>query len=86
MVIKFCQSAGLTLDEILQVLNDKGPKRVATRAIAERRIAAIDEQIVQLSVAKLMMQSATECRCRSVENCTCGAMEPAIEQLLAQLQ
>ena len=85
MVIKFCQSAGLTLDEILRVLNDRSPTREATREIAERRITAIDQQIVELQVAKLMMRSATKCRCRSVENCTCGAMEPAIEQLLAQL-
>lgn len=85
MVIRFCQSAGLTLDEIVAVLGDSSPEREVTREIADRRIAAIDDQMKQLVLAKVMMESAVQCRCPSVENCECGAMEPAVERLLASL-
>ncbi|MGI9596952.1 MAG: MerR family transcriptional regulator, partial [Acidimicrobiales bacterium] len=86
MVIQFCQVAGLKLDEILVVLGDASEGRRATKEIAASRIVAIDEQVEQLALARLMMESAIRCRCSSVESCSCGAMDESVARLLAHLQ
>lgn len=85
MVIRFCQIAGLTLDEIVAVLADESPSRRDTKDIAASRIVAIDQQLEQLSLARLMMQSAIRCRCASVEDCLCGAMDAPVDQMLSRL-
>ncbi len=85
MVIRFCQVAGLTLDEILVVLNDQSPDRTVTKDLAGNRIVAINHQIAQLEMAKLMLASAVRCHCPSVETCNCGAMDEATVQLRSSL-
>lgn len=81
MVIRFCQVAGLTLDEIRAVVNDRSPGRTTTRGIAVDRLVAIEAQIEQLEMAKLMLASSMRCRCPSVEDCRCGAMDSAVAEM-----
>ncbi len=82
MVIRFCKSAGLSLDEIGAVLRDHSPGRTVTKEIAAQRIAAIDEQVAELEIARMLMTSAISCRCQSVEECRCGAMDEAVAVLV----
>ncbi|MEL7155247.1 MAG: MerR family transcriptional regulator [Actinomycetota bacterium] len=86
MVIRFCRIAGLTLAEIATVVSDETPGRTATKAIAAARIETIDEQLAQLELAKLLLASSIRCRCESVESCRCGAMDHAVDRLLASQQ
>jgi DNA-binding transcriptional MerR regulator len=86
MVIRFCKVAGLTLAEIRTVLADRSPDRVTTRRIASDRIAAIEQQIERLEMARLMLDSARRCRCPSVEACSCGAMDEAVARMRSSLQ
>ncbi|MDJ0768996.1 MAG: MerR family transcriptional regulator [Ilumatobacter sp.] len=83
MVIRFCRVAGLSLDEIAEVVTDASPERQRTREIARQRVAAIDEQIERLGLARDMMAASIVCTCPSVERCDCGAMEPVIQRLQA---
>ncbi|MBS0284691.1 MAG: MerR family DNA-binding protein [Proteobacteria bacterium] len=51
--IRAAQGAGFTLEEIAELLAlDAGEDRAAARALAERRIAALDEKIAELSAAR----------------------------------
>ena len=81
MVVRFCRIAGLSLEEIAEVVQDATPNRRRTREIARQRVDSIDEQIVRLGLARDMMVAAIECRCPSVESCSCGAMAPVVERL-----
>lgn len=85
MVIAACQTAGLTLAEIAEVLNDSSVNRTATRRLARARLGEIEDQIAQLRVAQMMLQAAIECSCASVERCECGAMDPTVAALIARL-
>lgn len=85
MVIRFCKVAGLTLEEILAVLRDRSPGRTTTRRIATDRIAVIDDQMKRLEMARLMLDSARRCRCPSVEDCRCGAMDEAVIRMRSSL-
>ncbi|MFN8024741.1 MAG: MerR family transcriptional regulator [Acidimicrobiales bacterium] len=85
MVIMFCSFAGLTLDEIAVVVNDESPARGATRDIAARQMAQIDEQITRLKLARSMMEAVTACTCARPESCECGAMAPVIRRLRRHL-
>lgn len=78
MLIRYCRSAGLTLEEIARVVADCSPDYAVRRSLAEERIEAIDEQIEQLRVAREMMLAATECRCEDIELCACGALDSAL--------
>ena len=62
--IKRAQSAGFTLAEIKELLAlDAGEDRARARALAEQRIAALDEKIAELEAAKTALSRlATECR------------------------
>lgn len=75
MVIHFCRIAGLGLDTIATVLNDRSANRQVTRQLATDHLSAIDEQIRDLELARRMMTSAVECICPTLEYCECGAMD-----------
>ena len=83
MVIRFCRIAGLSIDDIAEVVADRSPRRTRTRAIAERQIATIDAQVQQLALARRMMAAVLACRCPTVERCDCGAMDDVITELRA---
>lgn len=81
MLIRYCRTAGLTVDEIARVVADSSADYALRRSMAEERIEAIDEQIEQLRVAREMMLAATECRCEDIELCSCGALDAAITKV-----
>ena len=81
MVIKFCRFAGLTLDEVATVLDDRTPDRAATREVTALHAERIEEQIQRLRLAKAMMTAASQCRCPTVERCDCGALAPVISRM-----
>jgi MerR family redox-sensitive transcriptional activator SoxR len=81
MVIRFCRIAGLSLDEIGEVLTDRSRGRSATKRLARRRVEAIDAQIAELQLARRMMRAAAECRCPTMDECRCGAMPPVIAEM-----
>lgn len=85
MVISACQTAGFTLAEIGEVLNDASPDRSATRTLARARLSEIEDQIRELRLAQMMLEAAIECGCSSVEQCICGAMDPTVAALLSRL-
>lgn len=85
MVITFCRFAGLSLDDIAQIVNDDSPGRSTTRRIAARQVDSVDEQIARLQLAKQMMQAAANCTCATPESCECGVMAPVIARLRAHL-
>jgi MerR family mercuric resistance operon transcriptional regulator len=62
--IKRAQAAGFTLAEIGELLAlDAGEDRARARALAEQRIAALDEKIAELQAAKAALtRLAGECR------------------------
>ena len=62
--IKRAQAAGFTLSEVGELLAlDAGEDRARARMLAEQRIAALDEKIATLELAKAALSRlAAECR------------------------
>jgi MerR family mercuric resistance operon transcriptional regulator len=59
--IRSAQSAGFTLDEIGELLTlDAGQDRAHARRIANERVAALDEKIAELIVARDALQRLAE--------------------------
>ncbi|MEM9652669.1 MAG: MerR family transcriptional regulator [Actinomycetota bacterium] len=83
MVIRFCRIAGLTLEQIGDVVNDTSPGRRITKTIAAERVADIQSQVLQLQLAEQMLRAAIDCVCPSVEQCECGAMDDATGRMQA---
>ncbi|MEM9134321.1 MAG: MerR family transcriptional regulator [Actinomycetota bacterium] len=83
MVIRICRVAGFTLDEIRSVVDDASPGRATTKRIAAERIEAIDHQLTQLDLARSVLAATIDCRCPTVEECHCGAMDEPVERLQA---
>ena len=75
MVIRFCRTAGLSLDEIAVVLDDRSPSRSVTKHLGRLRLRAIEDQIAQLQTAHRMVAAAVACECPTVDVCECGAMD-----------
>lgn len=85
MLIRFCRAAGLGLDEIAEIVDDRDPARARTKAIATERIGAIDAQIAELTLARDLMVATTACCCPSPEACACGALDHVVDRLRAAL-
>ena len=75
MVIRYCRAAGLTLDEIAVVLDDRSPGRSVTKQLGRERLRTIEDQIAQLQTAHRMVAAAIACACPTVDVCECGAMD-----------
>ncbi|MEL6982209.1 MAG: MerR family transcriptional regulator, partial [Actinomycetota bacterium] len=58
MVIRFCRVAGLSLEDVAIVLDDRSPGRASTRDVAARQIERIDAQMAELALARSMMVAA----------------------------
>lgn len=84
MLIRYCRAAGLSLAEIALVVSDESGDNSVRRQLAAQRVLAIDAQVEQLGLARLMMVAASTCSCLDIENCSCGAMATATEQVLTQ--
>ncbi|MEE6138687.1 MerR family transcriptional regulator [Mycobacterium sp. 050128] len=71
-VIRLCKSAGFALEEIQLLFADDAPGRPASRALAEAKLAQIDDQLASLARARAVIEWGMSCTCPSIDACTCG--------------
>jgi MerR family redox-sensitive transcriptional activator SoxR len=71
-VIRLCKSAGFALEEIQLLFADDAPGRPASRALAEAKLAEIDDQMASLARARAVIEWGMSCTCPSIGACTCG--------------
>jgi MerR family redox-sensitive transcriptional activator SoxR len=71
-VIRLCKSAGFALEEIQLLFADDAPGRPASRALAEAKLAEIDDQLASLARARAVIEWGMNCTCPSIDACTCG--------------
>ena len=71
-VIRLCKSAGFALEEIQLLFADDAPGRPASRALAEAKLAEIDDQMASLARARGVIEWGMSCTCPSIDACTCG--------------
>ncbi|MFZ4453296.1 MerR family transcriptional regulator [Salibacterium aidingense] len=70
--IKLTQKAGLTLEEILVLIegfHNNTSRAELWSSLANKKICEIDELISNLNAMKRILQNAMECECLSWENC-----------------
>lgn len=91
-VIGASQRAGLTLDEVRELLGAKdsdGPVSERLRAIAQRKLPEVDALIERARLVRSWLGAAADCRCPTLEDCplfddpNCGerpALRPAAWQ------
>ena len=51
---------------------DDAPGRPASRALAEAKLAEIDDQMASLARARAVIEWGMSCTCPSIDACTCG--------------
>ena len=71
-VIAACQRAGLSLDEIgelVAVSNGKGVVSDCLRAIAERKLSDVEALIERAQLVKSWLEAAADCRCPTLDEC-----------------
>ncbi len=71
-VIRLCKAAGFALEEIQLLFADDAPGRPASRALAEAKLAEIDDQMASLVRARAVIEWGMSCTCPSIDACTCG--------------
>lgn len=71
-VIGLCKRAGFTLDEIRFLYSDDSPGRARSRALAAKKLAEIEAQVMCLEEARAAIEWGLRCRCRRLDACTCG--------------
>jgi DNA-binding transcriptional MerR regulator len=69
--IRAAQQAGLSLDEIAQLLNgaEDGAAAEALRDLAERKLPDVEELISRAETMKGWLELAAQCRCASLDVC-----------------
>jgi MerR family redox-sensitive transcriptional activator SoxR len=69
-VIDVAQRAGLSLDEIRDLLDlGTDPLSPRLRALAERRLPEIEALIARAEQVRAWLRTATSCECRTIEEC-----------------
>ena len=69
-VIDVAQRAGLSLDEIRELLeHGSDPMSERLREVAERRLPEIDALIERARRVRTWLKSATNCGCQSIDEC-----------------
>ena len=69
-VIDVAQRAGLSLDEIRQLLDHgNDPMSERLRELAERRLPEIEALIARAQRVRRWLEEATECRCEAIDEC-----------------
>lgn len=69
-VIDVAQRAGLTLDEIRELVeHGNDPMSARLRDLAERRLPEIDALIERAQRVRTWLQTATGCDCRRIDDC-----------------
>lgn len=71
-VIRMCKLAGFSLDEMVLLFTDDAPGRLASRALAQAKLADIDSRIESLLTARQVIQWGMACTCPSINDCQCG--------------
>lgn len=71
-VIRMCKLAGFSLDEMVLLFTDNGPGRLASRTLAEAKLAEIDSRIASLVSARAVIEWGMACTCPSINTCQCG--------------
>jgi DNA-binding transcriptional MerR regulator len=76
--IRAAQQAGLSLDEIAQLLTgaEDGAAAEALRELAERKLPQVEALIDRAETMKRWLELAAECRCASLDVCDLFAAEP----------
>ena len=83
-VIDVAQRAGLSLDEIRELLeHGSDPMSERLRELAERRLPEIDALIERARRVRTWLENATECGCERVDECALfdDVMLPAVKNL-----
>lgn len=73
VAIGLCTDAGFSLDEVRELLADESPGRTASRALAHRKLAELDEQRRRLDAARELIERGLRCTCPALDSCDCGA-------------
>jgi MerR family redox-sensitive transcriptional activator SoxR len=69
-IVDVAQRAGFTLEEIAELLGPAdGPAYEAVRALAERKLPAIDALIERAEAVKRWLEVATACECATLDVC-----------------
>jgi MerR family redox-sensitive transcriptional activator SoxR len=71
-VIATAQRAGLSLDEVRELLGASGGDGTVSerlRGIAERKLPEVDALIERARLVRTWLEAAAECRCPSLEDC-----------------
>ncbi len=71
-VIATAQRAGLSLDEVRELLGASGGDGTVSerlRGIAERKLPEVDALIERARLVRTWLEAASECRCPSLEDC-----------------
>jgi MerR family transcriptional regulator, redox-sensitive transcriptional activator SoxR len=69
-VIDIAQRAGLSLDEIRELLEiGTDPLSPRLRSLAERRLPEIEALIARAEQVRAWLQTATSCECRTIDEC-----------------
>ncbi len=83
-VIDVAQRAGLTLEEIRELLeHGSDPMSERLREVAQRRLPEIDALIERARRVRKWLEKATECGCESVDECALfdDVMLPVVKNL-----
>jgi DNA-binding transcriptional MerR regulator len=85
--IRAAQQAGLSLEEIAQLLAgaEEGESAEALRALAERKLPDIEALIERVQTMKRWLELAAECRCASLDVCQLFARTPELRARRARV-
>lgn len=68
-VMALCQQTGFTLAELAELFQHPTTGRRRWRALAERKLVELDEQISKATTAKHLLEHAIHCGCAQLEGC-----------------
>lgn len=71
-VVRFAQSAGLTLDEIRVLFHGFGadvPPPPRWQEVATRKLAELDEQAARIERMRRVLEATLDCGCVTLEDC-----------------
>ena len=79
-VVRFAQSAGLTLDEIRVLFHGFGadsPPPRRWQEVATRKLRELDEQTARIERMRRVLEATLDCGCVTLEDCAREVVVPA---------
>ena len=67
-VVSLLQEVGFTINEISELLNRRGKRRM-WRSLAEGKLDEIDAHLARVGAARELLSAALQCGCSSLETC-----------------